>query len=165
MGNVFTLTPDIKAIATGAIDDLITQLGKDCLLVYPPSWTPCVNCGAGNRWVTGGPAPFPDGAVCPVCDGSGQRADEVTATVRMLVAVGPAQFFKKLPVGVQVPDGLIQTKGFVADLPKVLQAREMVLQPGTLPVKLRYVLAGEPVDAGSIIQNRYFVCEWRRAGG
>ena len=140
MGKIFTLTPDITKIASDAIDDLIDQLGKQCTLVYPPVWTVCTNCvfdpvgdKSANRWVSGGPIPFTDGAVCPLCDGAGKRADETTEVITMLIANQPSHYFAKLPSNIQLPSGRIQTKGYLSDWPKVIRAKEMILQKGIFP--------------------------------
>jgi hypothetical protein len=172
MGTIFTLTTDIKTVTSQALDDLMTELGKNCQLIYPPKWAACVNCvfdpigqKSSNRWVNGGPAPFPEGSVCPVCNGAGQRAEETTETIKMLVRSEPAHFWVKAPPGVNVPAGLIQTKGFFTDMPKVLQAQQMVVQPELQAIiRYRYTLVGEPLDIGNIIQGRYFVAMWQRSG-
>ena len=169
MGTIFTLTNDIKTIAQAAITDLINQLGKQCQLVYPPTVSVCPNCyfdslnnKSTNIFLPGGPTPFPDGSICPVCSGSGNLATETSTTITMLIANHPSKFFIKIP-HIEVPAGAIQTKGFIADLPTVMKAQAMILQP-TFPNRLRYVLAGEPIDEGNIIQNQYFVATWKRAG-
>lgn len=172
MGTVFTLTDDIKAVVTAGLDDLMTELGKNCTLVYPPKYAACVNCvfdpignKSSNRWVTGGPVPFPEGSICPFCGGNGKRADEVTVTIKMLVRAESSQFWVKAPAGFQVPTGSIQTKGFLTDVQKVLTAREMIVQPELQTIiRYRYTLVGEPLDVGNIIQGRYFVALWQRAG-
>jgi hypothetical protein len=172
MGKVFTLTADIRQIAQDAIDDLLDQLGKACRLYYPPRLVPCGNCiydpighKSSNRWIDGGPVPFGAGSVCPLCSGEGRCAQEVTETITMLVASAPAHFWVKGPAGVEVPAGTIQTKAYLKDLPKILMARSMVLQPELEAIiRWRYALDGEPVDAGNIIQGRYVICQWKRAG-
>ncbi len=85
MAKLFTITDDIRAIGSNAIDDLIDQLGKDCRLVYPPTLVPCSDCAAdpigdkpANAWVTGGAFSPPDGTVCAMCGGSQYRAEETT---------------------------------------------------------------------------------------
>lgn len=172
MGELFTLTPAIKGVVRQALDDLITELGKNCLLVYPPLMTPCVNCvvdpigqKSSGRWTSGGPMPFAEGFVCPMCNGEGFRADVVTETIKMGVAVNPAQFYRKPARGVVIPAGTIQTKAYFTDLGKILRAREMILQPELGDVaRWRYALDGDPVDVSNIIQGRYVIATWKRAG-
>lgn len=172
MAKLFTLSADVKKIAQDAIDDLIDQLGKDCLLIYPPLPEPCNNCildpignKSSNYWVSGGPIPFPNGGICPSCNGSGYHFTETTKAIKLLIANSPSEWFVKTPSNIQVPDGTIQTKGYVTDLPDVLQSRKLIVQVGLQPI-IRYVydLKGEPIDQGNIVQGRYWVGMWQRVG-
>lgn len=171
MGKLFTLTDDIKNIARDAIDDLIDQLGKTCTLVYPPKWVDCANAATdpvghkgANRWVNGGASQFNPLGVCSLCNGEGKIAQEVTDDVVMLLAWEPSKFFVKSPAYVDVPKGQIQTKGYITDLPKIMKARQMIVQPSLeSTIRWRFELAGEPIDPGNIIQGRYFVALWNRS--
>lgn len=189
---LFTLTPDIKAIATDAIDSLIAQLGKKCLLIYPP--IPVLSqqrvglpVGAVNNAVGEGGNP----TVVQDITNSSQENDvawsvdaqvfnagtgtwdvgptvvskvNLTDTITLLVKNQPSQFWNRVP-GVNVPAGTIQVKGYISDLPKVLRANEIILQPELRPaMNLRYVRAGEAIDVGNIIQSRYFVLDLKRVG-
>lgn len=172
MANIFEVTNDIRKIAQFAIDDLIDQLGKDCLLAYPPFPELCNNCildpignKSSNHWTNGGPMPFPNGAICPLCNGEGYHYKENTKSIKLLIANSPSQWFVKAPAGLQIPAGSIQTKGYMTDLPDVLQSRKLILQVSLEPmVRFTYELAGEPIDQGNIVQNRYWVAIWNRVG-
>lgn len=171
MANLFTLTNQVKSVAQNAIDSLIDQLGKDCLLIYPPTPIACPNCipdpignKSSNKWITGGPMEFYNGP-CPVCNGEGVRYDNHTETIRQLISSEPSKFFIKPPAGIQIPDGMIQCKTYFSHINKIVQSQEMVLQPSVQnTIRWRYKLVGEPVDVGNIIQNRYIVSIWRRSG-
>lgn len=171
MGTLFTLTPGVKGIITTALDDLITELGKDCVLIYPSRWTSCVNCifdpaanASANRYRPGGPIPFLDGTLCPVCAGKGKAEQEVSETIRMLCAWQPKDFY--LPISesdLRVPGGLIQTKFYLKDRPKVVRADHCVFESAIEPsVRMTYRLDGDPADVSNIIQGRYCVATWRR---
>jgi hypothetical protein len=172
VGRVFTLSPGIIALAKNAISDLIDQLGKPCRLVYPPKMEPCVNCvfdsvgqKSSGRWVTGGPMPFPEGGKCPLCDEQGMLATEYTADIKMLIAWTPREFFLPPAPGVQIPAGTIQAKTYIEHLPKIQQAREMVVQPHLEKLaRWRFVLDCEPADVGNIVQDSFVVSQWKRAG-
>lgn len=172
MGKIFTLTDDIKQIARDAIDDLIDELGKDCTLLYPPKTVHCANCvfdpigkKSSGRYLTGGPVFFPVGSLCPLCNGAGTRAEQVSEVVRFLCAWTPQDFYMPVPRGITVPEGRIQTKGYMTDFPKVMQCVEMIVENPLEPVlRARFKLVGEPVDRSNIIQGRYFVARWERAG-
>ena len=172
MAKLFSLSTDVKTIAQNAIDDLIDQLGKDCLLQFPPIPEYCVNCiidpignKSSNHWVNGGPIPFPNASICPMCDGRGYHYKELTRPIKLLISNSPSEWFVKLPVNIQSPAGTIQTKGYVADLPDVLQCRKMIVQISLEPIiRYTYELNGEPIDQGNIVQNRYWVGIWNRIG-
>lgn len=171
MGKIFTITEDIRTIAQNAIDDIIDQLGKDCLLLYPSVRTDCPNCifdpttqRSSGVFKTGGPRPFPRGMICPVCHGTGNLGNEATEPVRMLCQWNPKQF--TLEAGnIQVPNSVVETKGYLSDLPKILASRKMLLQIPIEPfMRYHFELWGEPIDRGNIIQNRYFYALWKRVG-
>lgn len=172
MGTIFTLTPALKGVITTALDDLITELGKDCRLYYPPRWNACENCvydpignKSSNYWLTGGPLPFPSGSTCPLCDGVGRRAEEVTEDITMLCAWEPRKFFHPIKhLDIRAPFSILQTKGYIdPDLPKVLRAESLVFQTGIEGIlRKKYVLMGQPGDASNIIQGRYFIATWEQ---
>jgi hypothetical protein len=172
MGKLFTLSDDVKKIAADAIDDLIDQLGKDCMLVYPHLPVPCINCipdpignKSSNHWNAGGPIPFPNAAICPMCDGSGFHFEEQTKNIRLLISNTPAAFYANMPAGIVMPAGTIQTKGYIKDMSDVLQSRKLIVQTTLEPmIRYTYDLLSEPIDQGNIVQNRYWVALWNRVG-
>jgi hypothetical protein len=172
MAKLFTLSADVKKIAQDAIDDLIDQLGKDCLLLYPALPEICENCvldpignKSSNYWINGGAIPFPNGSICPSCNGSGYHFKQITKPIKLLIGNSPAEWFVKMPSNLQVPAGMIQTKGYVSNLPDVLQSRKLIVQISLEPmVRFTYELYGEPIDQGNIVQNRYWVGMWSRVG-
>lgn len=63
---------------------------------------------------------------------------------------------------IQIPDGSIQTIGFMTDLPKVLKAKALIVHKEIKDYKeLRFERMGEHIPMG-LRQNRYFACNWRR---
>lgn len=159
MGVLFTLTTAIKSVTQQALDDLLNELGKPCLLIYPPIMVPC-SC-AGATWLTGGPASINN--ICPLCNGTNLVAQQVTETINMGIVTNPKEFYKPFPINVQVPAGTIQSKCFMAEAIKVRQAREMQVGPSIDGFsRPRYQLDSEPEDVSSIIQSRYFVSTWKR---
>jgi hypothetical protein len=61
-----------------------------------------------------------------------------------------------------VPDGAIQTIGFMTDLPKVLSAKQLLVHKGIKEYKeMRFERFGEHIPLG-LKQNRYFACFWKR---
>lgn len=61
-----------------------------------------------------------------------------------------------------IPDGSIQTIGYMTDLPKVLQAKALIVHKNIKDYKeLRFERMGEHIPMG-LRQNRYFGCMWKR---
>jgi hypothetical protein len=61
-----------------------------------------------------------------------------------------------------IPDGSIQTVGFLSDLPKILQAKALIVHDNIKDYKeLRFERVGEHIPMG-FKQNRYFACMWKR---
>ena len=165
---VFTLTQDIKNIAQAAIDDLINQLGKTCRLYYPPNKVACANCKldprgnkSSNIWINGGPIPF-NNTVCPMCEGKFFTFQEVTEVITLLCTWNTQPYLQMQP-HIQVPDGVLMTKGFIEDMPKVMRCQYMMVETAIEPmVHYRYKLAGEPIDPGNIVQGQFFQAMWKR---
>lgn len=63
---------------------------------------------------------------------------------------------------IQVPNGTIQTVGYLSDLNKIFQAKGLIAHEDINSFKeLRYERLGEPATFG-FKQNRYFSCLWSR---
>lgn len=63
---------------------------------------------------------------------------------------------------IQVPDNSIQTIGFMSDLPRVLEAKALLVHKDIKDIKeMRFQRFGEHIPIG-IKQNRYFACFWSR---
>lgn len=174
MGTLFTLDDSTKSIVRDALDDLITEFGKVCRLVYPGKMTACGNCTydnigkkSSNHWRSGGPIPFAHGTTCPLCAGVGRHYSEVTEDITLLCEWDQKKFVSPIPgLDIRSPYSLLQTKGFLSDIPKVMRADHLILQvPIEGLVRKRFRRLGEPGDASNIVQGRYFVCLWEQSGG
>jgi hypothetical protein len=173
IGNVFTLTPDLKQFMADAMDDGIANFGKTCLLVYPQRATQCPNCvwdslakKSKNIYKPGGPIPFTTG-LCPVCGGNG-LINEVSKTVpiKMIVEWNPKSFLYLIPTNtIQMPYGSCETLGYMSDIPSILQSRVMYVELPIVPIiRGRFELASEPTDPHSIAQGLFFRTAWKRIG-
>lgn len=173
MAAPFEIPADTRTIVAESLKAVYDFLGKRCRLVYPHTWTDCTNCVShqvGNRsvshWRSGGPVFFPDGASCPVCGGQGKRAHESSEEISLVCEWEPKKFILPLPsVDVRVPYGLLQTKGEMVHLPKVVRCDHLVVDlPMESLVRARYHLAGEPFDKHQIAQGKFFTALWERGG-
>lgn len=172
MGKLFTIDDGTRAVITDALDDIITEFGKMHRIVYPPRWVSCNNCHADpigkkstNKWKTGGPLPFDRGAICPMCNGNGgHHVEEVTEEIQLKVEWSPAKFWHPVPgVPIRAPYSVCQTKGYMSDFHKLVQADHLVLQLPVEPiVRAKFYLSGSPISPGNIIQDRYLVATWEQ---
>jgi hypothetical protein len=171
MGTLVNIDEGIRSVVRQALDDLLLPndeggLGKRCLLVYPPVPEPCDN-RSSNHARSGAPVPFPPGSSCPCCSGSGFRAREASEEVVLKCNWKPKTFALPVPrLEARVPYSLVETKGYLVDLPKVLRAQHMVLAIPVEPyVRQRFRLAGQPGDKSNIVPGRYFVALWEQVSG
>lgn len=176
MAKIFEITSAIRRIAADAIDDLIDQLGKDVKLVYPPIPVPCTcaNDTIGKKgpgiWSVGGPAPktWAGQTNCPLCNGEGKQYEESSDTIKLLCNFDLKTFenLKGIDVRLRQSGSLVQTKGYIDDLPKVLKSQYAIFQTSISNVQqYRFELASDPTDVNNIVPNRYFMCVWKRIGG
>lgn len=174
---------DLLTEARGAtqegVDFIIDNLGRDCTVFYQATNIDCPNCiqnpkthESTGRYKAGGPEPFPLGEVCPVCNGAGSLAGTaVSQTIRMLLDWEPKKW-DAIWANAQDPDrilrkpgGVVWSKGYMADLPKILTATHIILDSNNNLQGNKFTLYGEPTAPGNIVQNRYFVCYWQRSQG
>lgn len=171
MPKLFRITPAIRRLAANAIDTMIGELGKDCLLFLPPEKRKCPNCyfdsiqgKSSGKYNGDGPKPFTR-PPCPVCRGSGFDPDVMvnTVVVRFLIEWNPKSFLTIQP-GIQFPQGTVQTKGFVTDLPLVMQSEKIIIDYHNAKFSSHeFVKKGEPIIQGNIVPSRYFVAFWERS--
>lgn len=177
MSDLFTLDAQTLATVEQGIDSLIHQLGKWCKLIYVFDKMPCNNCildpatdRSSNQYNGVGPKPF-HGGKCPVCHGGGYivASGEKEDIVQLLIDWQPKpwQFVGPSNENIaRLPAGLVQTKGFVADMPKVIQARYLIVDyKNATMASNRFVRWGEPVMQGNIVKSKYYICFWQRYEG
>lgn len=179
MGKVFSIDNDTKQIVQDVLDDLLVEgsqggFGKRCLLVYPPRAVPCSNClpdpVTGKKrftYRTGGPVPFPNGMACPLCNADGMRHEEASEEIVLKLTWEP-KFFT-LPIknlDLSVPNSVVETKGYLSDLPKLLRVDHLVADLPIAPfIRQKFRLHGEPGVPGNIVQARYVQAVWVRWNG
>jgi hypothetical protein len=57
----------------------------------------------------------------------------------------------------------MQAKGFIVDLPKILRCKYMIAQINLEPyITEKYILNGTPTDTSNIVQNKFFISNWKR---
>lgn len=154
-----------------ALDQTMALQEQDVVLYFPPTLqaiSGSINVPAGTDWTNsvwsaGMPQPLHSQQQNnPYASQDGFMSIETTGTIRMVIYPNPTKFNNIFPPGNRLQDGMIVTRGYVSDLPSVLNATRMetYLQAGTNHYK--YKLEGDPVMPGTIIPNRYFYSLWGR---
>jgi hypothetical protein len=163
-----SLTDEDRATIAGAFSDLFDLHAKACRLVYPPRLSPCPNCiidtmsgRSSGRYRPGGPRSFQQGT-CPVCLGVGRLESAESDDVRFVLAWRPKEFFLPIPdIAIRAPQGAIQTKGRLSDLPRTLRADYLVADVGLEGVfRKKFRLLEQPVDHHNLVPQKYFVATW-----
>jgi len=86
---------------------------------------------------------------------------EVLTPVKLKVYADPKTWIN-VAGNIAVPDGTIQTVGYMSDLPKILEAKAMIVHDAIQGYKeLRYQRMGEYTPTGFKL-DRYFSCFWKR---
>lgn len=169
MADLFVIDDSIRQLTFDAVSTMIHQLGKDCNLVFDSLENQCPNCfyDSVNDKSSGvyngtGPVVFTR-PPCPVCRGKGTVVSTpVEQTVKFLIDWQPRTWQFSQP-NVTMPQGLMQTKGFIEDLPLVIQAKYLIVDPThALYENNRFIKWGEPVPTGNISPNKFFTCLWQR---
>lgn len=99
--------------------------------------------------------------------GDYERANKIIRETEVLTDIKLKVYFDQknwigVPNNISVPDGAIQTIGFMTDLPKILQAKALIVHKDIKGYKeLRYERMGEHIPLG-FKNERYVGCIWRR---
>lgn len=151
-----------------AVDAMIdVNFGISCNLIFPSEQQPCPNCSqdtmtgkSANQYNGTGPQPFQD-SLCPYCNGDGFLSIPVLRSIKLRCYFTPKHWLK-MPIDVKIPEGAMQTFGYLSDLPDCQRAEHMTVntQEGNFG-RYRYQMYGEPVYHG-FQKNRYFMCFWTR---
>ena len=175
MGDYFNISADDMVTIAGTFDDMLTVFGKTCKLIYPHTETVCPNCiintmtgFSTNTYKVGGPTPFIQGEVCPVCESKGYiDSSYLTDDITMVITWEPKEWLKNSLTDkniVAMPGGFVLSRGMATDLSKVLKAERVFLDTSNPLIVNNYKLFGQPVLSGPITSNRYFIAMWERVG-
>ena len=145
------------------IDSTFTIFGVTCQLVSidkreeivytPTNNIPEVNSINSHRRNTGGT--FDRGTKTI-------KETEVLTDIKLKVYWDSKQWIG-VTENINIPDGSIQTIGFMSDLKNVLNAKQLIVHKDIKNYKeMRFERIGEHIPLG-LRQNRYFACFWKRA--
>jgi hypothetical protein len=170
MGIYISIPPVVRQFIDQSMTDMLGTdvFGVNCVLSMPPSPTYCANCVAdpigmksSNIYITGGPQPFEDGQVCPVCHGDYILQVEQTKTIVMVIEWKPERFLDIMRRTVRFPQSTIQSRGFVSDLQYVQNCSHMETFLDTSTDHYTFKLRGEPIVPGRL-SRKFFYALWER---
>jgi hypothetical protein len=100
-------------------------------------------------------------------DGNYERSNKIIKEVEVLTDIklkvywNPKEWIN-ITGAIQVPDNVIQTIGFMKDLPQILKAKALIVHKDIADYKeMRFQRMGEHIPMG-LRQTRYFSCLWSR---
>lgn len=89
------------------------------------------------------------------------REVEVFTEIKLKVYWNPKEWIN-VAGDIQAPNNVIQTIGFMKDLPQILNAKALIVHKDIQDYKeMRFERMGEHIPMG-LRQNRYFSCLWGR---
>jgi hypothetical protein len=89
------------------------------------------------------------------------REVEVFTEIKLKVYWNPKEWINVVG-DIQVPNNVIQTIGFMKDLPQILKAKALIVHKDIQDYKeMRFERMGEHIPMG-LRQTRYFSCLWSR---
>ncbi len=176
MANPFSgiLTTELKTIFTNAIDAMLESAGcaVTCRILYGTTkFNTCANCvkdvignKSANRYLAGGPMPFRNGQLCPMCsDTSGRIPDEQTEDIE-LVVIWDSKSWINLghDKTALTPNMFAQTLSLMSTYPKLKKAKEIILDTSIENyVRQRFIRHSEPEPCG-LDGSQYIVTMWKR---
>lgn len=158
-----------------AIDTLLDQNGLSvkCILRYssPIQLNKlCNNCKYNSStntstglYLLGGPAPFPEGSICPICMGQGLiMTDSTQEEVDMMVIFDSKFFINWTTEAIKIPNAFAQTISCISLYPKIKNAHEIILDSSLQSISNQvYERAGDPEPMG-LGKNKYILTTWKK---
>lgn len=168
------ITTEHKAIYKDAIDMLLSSqgLGTACKIVYNSnivSSTDCNNClidpiykKSMGKYNGSGPRSFPEGSVCPVCNGEGFIASNNSEIVYMAVLVSEKTWINIGLDQTKIPQGSLQTISTADTFNKIMNSYSMsISDQNNINNNLIYQRNSDPTYDG-FGNNDYIITMWKR---
>lgn len=135
-------------------EDFLNSVGKTCTLYGVPVQNKCPNCTGGQNY-NGGPLPFTNGTICPYCNGQDFIQTESTSSIVLLVYCHPKDFINYNKLQINIPDGSIQTRGLISDLPLIQRANTISLNNIIGFENIRFKKLGEFIPFGVRLKTEF----------
>ena len=159
------ITGVMKTTFNNAIDALLEDSActVPCTLVFGgQKFEPCTNC-QGGIYVPGGPIPFPNGRICPLCQGSSRREVELSETVYLMPIFNSKKWMTTaVKQSVKAPSELCETMCNIEHLSKIKACKHIAIDTrNTDRTQNIFKRLGEPEPCG-FGDMRYIITAWER---
>lgn len=168
------ITNEHKQLFNEAIDHLISKegLGTACQISYNSnitSSTDCNNClidpiykKSMGKYNNTGPRSFPEGSICPVCNGEGYIAINNSEILYMAVLVSEKSWIDIGLDRTKLPNGSVQTISSASTFKKLMNSYSMsISDQNGVNNNLLYERNGDPTYVG-FGSNNYIITMWKR---
>lgn len=166
MPNPFSgiITPALKTTFNNMIDALLEEgaCTVPCTLVFGgQKFVACSNC-AGGIYVPGGPIPFPNGKICPLCNNKPIQVEETEEVHLMVIFDSKKWRTMAATTSPKTFNELAETMCHMTLYPKLKAAKHVILNnTNELYSRNVYKRMGEPEPCG-FGDMRYILTAWER---
>lgn len=168
------LNSDVKKIYKEAIDALISinGLGTPCRLSYNSNITTATDCNnclidpiykkSMGKYNGSGPRAFPEGAICPVCNGEGYITINNSEVIYMAILVSEKTWIDIGLDRTKLPNGSLQSISKADTFTKIINSYSMsISDQNGINNNLLYERNGDPTYVG-FGSNDYIITMWKR---
>lgn len=159
------ITAALKTTFNNAIDALLEDAACTvaCTIVYGgQKFEQCSNC-QGGVYVPGGPIPFPNGRVCPLCQGTSRKEVEQTETIYLMPIFDSKKWVTTaVKTSAKYPNEVCETMSHLTLMPKLKAAKHIIIDStnsGYTQNVFKRVGEPEPCGFGDM---RYIITAWER---
>lgn len=98
---------------------------KPVTFVYPEVQERCINCYGNGVYKVGGPYPFDNGSICPLCDGNGYKSIEPTEISKARIYYNKKDWVKT-GISVEIDNAVAQLIFSMSDITKIQKCKYII---------------------------------------
>jgi hypothetical protein len=175
------VTPAMQTMWKQAIEAMIESGGPcacPCDLIYQGTkFSDCPNCiynavgnKSANRYQAGGPNPFPNGSLCPVCQGKGKLMPQAVTEDLYMGVFWNYKDWKEFGLtsagnradSLNFPEGIVKTLSKIETYSQIMRCTEAILDTSLENyARHRFTRQGEPNPHG-LGAPAFIVTTWKR---
>lgn len=159
------ITAALKTTFNNAIDALLEDSActVSCKLIFGgQKFVACTNC-QGGIYVPGGPIPFPNGKVCPLCQGTSKKEVEQSEIVYLMPIFDSKKWTSgAIKTSPKYPLEVCETMSHLTLMPKLKACKHIILDfTNSNYTQNVFKRIGEPEPCG-FGDMRYIITAWER---